>query len=80
MKIMGFEIEDELKFYYLALALGVVGVLCGIVFLVGPSMVTMMIMGAGLFLIVLGALSLLYAIRLDYKKTGSIKEAIGLSK
>ncbi|ATZ61152.2 MAG: hypothetical protein BME93_03325 [Methanosarcinales archaeon Met12] len=80
MKIMGFDIEDELKLYYLALALGSVGVLCGIVFFVSQSMVTMMIMGVGLFLIVLGALSLLYAIRLDYKKTGSIKEAIGLSK
>ncbi len=80
MKVMGFDIEDELKFYYLALALGAAGVLCGIVFFVSQSMVTMMIMGVGLFLIVLGALSLLYAIRLDYKKTGSIKEAIGLSK
>lgn len=80
MKIMGFDVEDELKFYYLALALGVVGVLCGIVFLVDPWMLTMMIMGVGLFLIILGALSLLYAIHLDYKKTGSIKKAIGLSK
>lgn len=57
---MGFDVEDELKFHYLAPALGVVGVLCGIVFLVSQSMVTMMIMGVGLFLIVLGALSLPY--------------------
>lgn len=80
MKIMGFEIEEELKSYYMALALGVVGALCILVFLAFPSLVTMMIMGFGLLLIVLGVLYLLYAVRLDYKKTGSIKEAIGLSK
>jgi len=70
--------EGELKFYYAALLLGVIGALCIIMFLASHSMETMMIMGFGMFLIVLGILSALYAIYQDRKK-GSLKEALGLT-
>lgn len=83
MKILGLEIEEELKFYYAALLLGVIGALCILVFMAGHSLTTMMIVGFGMFLIVLGILSLLYYIRYtkiyQNRKQGSLKEAFGLT-
>lgn len=70
--------EGELKFYYVALLLGIIGALCIIIFLASMGMTTMMIMGFGMFLIALGILSALYAIYQDRKK-GSLKEALGLT-
>lgn len=70
--------EEELKFYYAALLLGIIGALCIIIFLAYMGLTTMMIMGFGMFLIALGILSLLYAIYQDRKK-GSLKEVFGLT-
>ncbi|MDI6639641.1 MAG: FMN-binding protein [Methanocellales archaeon] len=72
-------VEKELKFYYAALLLGIIGALCILVFMVGHSMTTMMVIGFGMFLIMLGVLSLLYGIYADYKRTGSLRETFGVT-
>jgi len=76
--VKGVKIAEDIKFYVIGLLLAALGVLCVLGFLVHESLTTVMMAGAGFGLIFLGTLSMLWGIYSEYKKTGSIKVALGL--
>jgi len=70
--------EEGIKYYAVGLLLAALGALCILGFLIHKSLNTVMMAGAALVLMLLGTISLLWGIYLEYEETGSLKEALGL--